>query len=718
MAKCDLYNADIMFDKFPALKKYLDKNVTEVGISNSGNIKYISNGEMKVVTPDALPDELYHKFYDFVMNNSPDEEFYTKNGTPYITMSDYEYMGFNTNIPYNPDRLYVYDDKIIYFAHVNTKRTQINKLTFRNKEVLETTINILKDVIEHPDKIFEYRQIMADWKRCVEIEKALWDDEFLKLSHGLVTLNIDVEWPCVVFKMPQLYRYCVAPCQNDAEIRKWLQETAAAIVEQYNEKVREARFSVVYEHALELIFRILQDTYNIRDDNTKKAKYDKKSITISGELRTKNGIVFSVKEKFTCNMSEKFVKKQESNGLFSYVVTNAGKKWCENTAKKICNIIANETYDINAKKSEGPVTAFVNCIEKEFSKYNGFRSDLYDGVKEVKEKLKIYYCIKSGMLSNNCVIGKSTYVGKVFSIKYSKEYRAAEQVSLLKRRQKAINYFQSFGMNVMYKSGQGLLNGCTEVQVDDGSISLTYIWETAPYTASLAEWKKQTKNNIRDIKNKIKDAQERREKELLNKLGNFAGNFIAMDAAEFVERNQRYITKTVVVHYLRGLAIKFSGSVEDTGKYGIYNMLSSDYIDGIVSRMTYSGLFTTKTLKGTYGKFDILKPSENVFLLIRGFRNSIQDDDLLAMAQNGNALCDCDAEHIFRKITEKNEHDLNEYITLLNLISSKGFVCKYYVRYVSAFKDAPDALKTYIKMKQQLTEDDFEKKVYKEILKK
>lgn len=111
------------------------------------------------------------------------------------------------------------------------------------------------------------------------------------------------------------------------------------------------------------------------------------------------------------------------------------------------------------------------------------------------------------------------------------------------------------------------------------------------------------------IEKEIAAAQEVRRKKLETNIKSlpFAGDFLAYHIAEFVSKNEKYITAAAAVKNLRGQTQSFSGSIEDTEASGKYAMVPLDDVDKKVKDLIRYDIFSEREYKGTFGRFNTVK---------------------------------------------------------------------------------------------------------------
>ena len=127
--------------------------------------------------------------------------------------------------------------------------------------------------------------------------------------------------------------------------------------------------------------------------------------------------------------------------------------------------------------------------------------------------------------------------------------------------------------------------------------------------------------------------------------------------------------------------------------------------------MIRKGIIDTKTLKGTYGYFDILKPTDKSRMLTRENCELRPDSTVETILERGGQINDTEAEKYFMNFLKKEHPETADYLKVTNLVRAKGFVCTHYDKYIDVLRSAPEDIKMYLKMRKEVTEDRLEKKV-------
>lgn len=744
MAKCDFYKSKEILQQVPALSKYIDvKGEYKVGISNNWNLKYsVPNGRLEVIPKSEIDIDTYSQLLQIMAPDSPISSI------PMISEKHIELQQsyFSKLAPALklPDTI-----EGCFYAKNNSnelyyrrRRGKKNKLVERvydpgiyNQDAVYAIVDILKKTEGDTQKLDEIIQSLEASRASFIQHKKDFDKNLLKELEPLGTLRTNLISPIITLQIKSDfgdYNTCIVLSEEKIEkkAKKWVSKCKKLIINKHNNKKKKERFKTVDNEIISFLtqffkkknlslINVLFEAENLSESNQKNI------VTIKGI--TEKGIGISKTKSFAFLYQEELVKQVEyiNDERVDYVITKEGKAFAKLKAKSIFDTLICDNWNITKCNTEKA------RIEIEFNKLNETYKRLNVSLKSGKRwqktistKFMYDFSKKRIFLDSPLAYIYINDKNKVVS-KEKDFYKEMIRETSLKRHESASKYFHSkinasdtYYTNFVYVSGDGVLYGDTEIKIKEKDISFNYVWKTSSYTESLTAWKKQTDRNFKELKILIeKEKAEKRERDI-KLIDSFAGNFIAIDVAEFIEKNEMYITENAVVRYFRGLKQTFNGYINDTGKKGKYKYTSSGYVENIINRMIYEGILTTKKLKGTYGSFYILKTTFTTRLLKPDMYPEIDLKEIKKQVENSKKVRDCYAELLYLDFKQKGFENPSDYLILLNLIQSVGFICSRYDELISVLKNAPDTVKQYIKMRKEMTEDDFEKKLLIQVLKK
>ena len=279
---------------------------------------------------------------------------------------------------------------------------------------------------------------------------------------------------------------------------------------------------------------------------------------------------------------------------------------------------------------------------------------------------------------------------------------------------------------VKYKSGSGLLYGETDIEVSAYGFKEKITFDGPGYHEGLTAWKKSIHQLLTDTADRLQHEKEERDKAFIARNSETIGSFLSRDILSFVTMNQNYITANASVEYFRGLKIKFNGDITNVGTYGKYSLIKSEDIKSEISRLLRSGALTYKTLDGTYGSFNILKPTLATPALI-AYQMDVDGVALLKKlrkeaesgAFSGKPLNDFEAEAVFTQLDNLEEPSVQDCMILLHIVRNPGFMCAYFDKLVAFCKSkAPKEFIEYLKMLKSVEENALLCKFVREAVKK
>ena len=712
--KDDFYDKYRIFIVIPELKKYIPNEACDIGVSKAGNIKYLTMyDQIKIVDKEKVPSELRLKLKGLLAEPSTIPQAPERTA---IATSDFRKFDFDVLCP-SVSKLYIRERDISYIMPGGRNRRS-REMPIVGKH--SHTAAAIKDVVEKYLNGTDIRFINTQINRSVGFINTNRPDFILHLyeqSAHLANLTIDIEKPCVYFRVysQSLFFDVKKSFRLDKnitvpEINEWLDEQAKKLVNKKNEEIKKTAEQLYIKQFNQALKKKLLD-------NGFKIEYETVSNSIEDntrgcvESRTDN-LILSLKFAIKYTFKDEYIKEvKEDSGLIKAIITSAGKKNIEKETSNLYKKLFEYKWKIK------PTGKLLNSIDHCISECNRVCKPILNGENKPKD-IKYSYDFKKRTFHCENRFFEAEWKKDALSVKHKEDYKKLLHETSLKRYQQAREYMNKClaeqSVVLTYSSGQGILYGETNLSWHCGDLGENYIWKCPSYKNSLPEWKKQVDLNIKEIVTAIKTKIQEKEREFKKKYGGLIDSFIAHDAAVFVKRNEEYITENAVIHFLRGLSNTFGGNITETDAGGRYKPISSDDVEDIIDSMIYKDLFRTVTMKGTYGRFDVLKSTPELDKLIQFKHRKRPEKELLELSWYN----DYDAWNLYTLLTAKEELDVPDYMQLIKLIPSKGFVCYKYTDFIDIFKKAPDAVKTFLKMKKEMTEDNYEKKLINQMLKK
>lgn len=251
------------------------------------------------------------------------------------------------------------------------------------------------------------------------------------------------------------------------------------------------------------------------------------------------------------------------------------------------------------------------------------------------------------------------------------------------------------------KKQSGLLYGKTHVEVSNGTDTCAVELDPGFYKDSIVKWKKEL---VKGIKAAISEEQKRKKNEeeaIYTRFYNTIGSYLKMDILEFIKVNEKYITENAVIQAMRGVHIQLNTFIERTPGCGTYNCLPAKMISKAIHDMKNDGLLNFKTLKGTYGDFDIIHLDKENSIII-GKAINVGLTTVRKKRKSDVPINDTEAKTLFDSLN-KSTHG---YVEALNLLESNpAMVCKHMSEYRSFFADPPKDIKMLMNMKKKECDD-------------
>ena len=172
--------------------------------------------------------------------------------------------------------------------------------------------------------------------------------------------------------------------------------------------------------------------------------------------------------------------------------------------------------------------------------------------------------------------------------------------------------------------------------------ALTISSENKIISADIKKWCKESRKNF-------EEEEKRKKEEKYDKIRILKSysNLLCIDVLRVIAKNERYITETAVVKNLRGMTQTLSSNVENIENSGKYEILTNEEIQTAIRQLLKDNLIYERELKGTYGRFDILKLEEKASDI---FSTPFKETD-----KSFSAFTDLDWVNYLKKIKENGK---------------------------------------------------------------
>lgn len=294
-------------------------------------------------------------------------------------------------------------------------------------------------------------------------------------------------------------------------------------------------------------------------------------------------------------------------------------------------------------------------------------------------------------------------------------------------REYAVKVFQAYDKVTCDKDANGILYGNTVLTIQRGPLRLShYLYKTACFENSVTTWRQALAKNIKEIEQEFKKEEEKRKAMLLNRYRFYADSFLTRDIVKVIWANESYITSNAVVQVLRGTKISLNATIEYGDEYGAYSWTDADTIQDHITQLLRERILVVKEIKGTYGRFEILKINES-------FKNDMEELQAIVREMDYNwskkdehsirkkihekqSLSDPEAEKYFEhRILMAPQEDVPAYMEMFALIPNRAVIEKRMDEIRKKFGDAPEIVKQYAKMRISQSADTKEKKIMRQL---
>ena len=618
-----------------------------------------------------------------------------------------------------------YNDSVI--RYVGKKKGKKNRTRYINQTVDIDDINasVKKMWLEMKagstfDEIYcRYKSNQKIHEECIKKVKEAAEKELgniasvkIEIAHSIASISIKVKDKSFLLKKTNLLFETPTP---DKIVEK-LEKNIPNYVRYYNDSNKaefEKEFAATFEDAVingcKKYFKYISNIYKIEK-------------VLVFEL--KNGLKVdapALKYKYSTKLVEAF--KTDKYGAEKYRISDAGKKYIKDNVGLYIGSISDKSlpgYHIKGNLSETLKTVLYE-INKYISEYN----QMTDRLLNRSEELPVYSSLNqySYILDKKSVRINFPPFDIIISMDNSVKIKPKEAFKSLKSETKLKSYQQAkkivkeglSGYTALNIEGSGILYGKTSLTLVKDNIKKIYNITPDSYKNSLVAWKKWFAKWIKEVENDFDAEKKKQEREFRNRFREYTDSMLAVDIATFVCANERYITANAVCNNLRGLKGTFGGTIKDIGTSGRYNLISSDTVLHTIDEMLANGIFYTVKLKGTYGRFFILKCTNDCYRMLNLKEQEYDPKDVIKKIDTGKGINDFEALCVFKNIKSKNENDIQDYIRLLNLSKVQGFICNYFEDYIEIMSRMPEEFKNYFKIKKKMEEDSFAKKIMTKI---
>lgn len=405
--------------------------------------------------------------------------------------------------------------------------------------------------------------------------------------------------------------------------------------------------------------------------------------------------------------------------------------------KAVCEIKVSSLENYTNEEKRILISDTLSDVKSTLNKYKVLAKDLYfigNTAYGIKDKIITIVEVRNFDFSNIDKCYFNTSIGQfilnlhteklIFKIndeyKDLKEYMSS--VKYNKATDYVYNYLYEHQLHMGYKSGAGIFLGKTTLIFD--TIFGNVIIDAGPYDYKhLTNFKKEIKKLLDDVNNQLIREFLDKYNELSDKYKYMYNSLLVKDILEFVKLNAKYVTENVLVSEFRGLKYSFTGHIEKTNACGLYKDLTDEELRLVMRDLYIHDFINLKSIKGTFGTFDILKPTRKSDTFNRCFNilNNIciAEHTYMKILNNDYRAEYFDTDCInFLKYFQRKKKDLtsNDKLCLLSTVNNKAFIIKYREEIIHILKGDDPVFISFLKMKLSVEKDRFKKRFYKDIL--
>ena len=216
--------------------------------------------------------------------------------------------------------------------------------------------------------------------------------------------------------------------------------------------------------------------------------------------------------------------------------------------------------------------------------------------------------------------------------------------------------------------------------------------------------KKEYLSEIRKWKKTVLEKIKAEEKEIENVIlrSNLHNSILAKSIVNLVLKND-YITQGMVAKLLKGSSVYYY-KITKTDDCSKYQMLTLEEITDKIYELISNDILTTKDIKGTYGHYDILKPTKysDAFLITEVRHKKMSE------------YSDVEILELLKEDTSKIS--LNSWKNRMFILDKGEILARYQDEVKKYFREAPAEIKEYIKLKASF-ESGYSKKRISNIVK-
>ena len=189
----------------------------------------------------------------------------------------------------------------------------------------------------------------------------------------------------------------------------------------------------------------------------------------------------------------------------------------------------------------------------------------------------------------------------------------------------------------------------------------------------------------------------------------YSKEYLSEAIAVFIQTNESYVTANACADMLCSGKTRFSGDLTSTKYDGKFWMFSRQTVIDRIDAMCRDDLLCAKTLKGTFGKFDIYRPQA----IISSFIKVVQEPQPIGRSVVDEKSSDAQVLAFIERDIQKTYTDKTMSEHILAVLPHMGAAAKNWDLFSAYVSKAPDNIAVYISTMATMAETADERRYFK-----
>lgn len=418
------------------------------------------------------------------------------------------------------------------------------------------------------------------------------------------------------------------------------------------------------------------------------------------------------------------VTQKEWDGLLGKDTKLHTYSWKEKEEPNITYALAKTPNQatLNAEYHDALIRMLKTCVcSKIRASYLDREPDAVRTISDAVRTVQVKFDANTDALTVTCVFGtlKANKEKPEYTFIQKSKYLAARQQEQIFSEREAVcaAMEKKYGtqkpdrihrMTLIPRSGDGILIGDTKIAFSCGQDKVTIAF-TMPSDPSVDAYQDTVENMWKDAYGQLAELNRKRTEAAKQERKELYQRVVAdpLDGAilRFIEINETYITAVAVQEALRGVSVQLNTVIHETSDCGMFNLLPGNLIVNEITRLINANLLSEKTMRGTYGKFYILK----LTTLGRDFLDAIEVEES-KLSENEPEWWKYKKTYGWQiaRIKEKaknGENTKSDCVALLHHIDDPHMIAYYHDDIVDCFNPVDVTLKIYLRMVKSTLEN-------------